>query len=287
VAIWSKEPAAGLAHILARYDRAVWQKGRVIRAGGVVVAAGLVLAACSSGTKSGSAASQTTSTSRPAATSTSTAAPPAADNGEAAKSADEILADAQRATSGASTVHVSGSGASSGTALTIDAVLGHGRGGGTVSVNGATFDTVLDAQEIYLKADAASWSKVLNGNAAVASLLSDKWLKTTASNQDFSDFVSLLDISKFVSSLQPSGTVTKEPPTTLRGVPVIPLKDNGPDGGVLYVAGHGPPYIVAITGGASGDTGTIHFDQYNSATLPPPPAGAVDLNALANQGGSS
>ena len=45
----------------------VWQKGRVIRAGGVIVVAGLVLAACSSGTKSGSAATQTTSTSRPAA----------------------------------------------------------------------------------------------------------------------------------------------------------------------------------------------------------------------------
>ncbi len=264
----------------------VWQKGRVIRAGGVIVVAGLALAACSSGTKSGSAATQTTSTSRPAATSTSTAATPTADNGEAAKSADEILADAQQATSGASSVHVSGSGTSSGTALSIDAVLGHGRGGGTVSVNGATFDTVLDGQEIYLKADAASWSKVLSGNTAVASLLSDKWLKTTASNQDFSDFVSLLDISKFVSSLQPSGTVTKESPTSLGGVPVIPLKDNGPDGGLLYAAAHGPPYIVAINGGASGDRGTIHFDQYNSATLPTAPSGAVDLNALANQGGS-
>ena len=112
------------------------------------------------------------------------------------------------------------------------------------------------------------------------SLLSDKWLKTTASNQDFSDFVSLLDISKFVSSLQPSGTVTKESPTSLGGVPVIPLKDNGPDGGLLYAAAHGPPYIVAINGGASGDRGTIHFDQYNSATLPTAPSGAVDLNAL-------
>jgi hypothetical protein len=283
VVVWSK--SAACSHPRSTIG-CVWQEGRVICAG-IVVGAGLVLAACSSSTKSGTAGTQTTSTSRPAGTTTSTAAAPAADNGEAANSADEILANAQKASNAATSVHVSGSGTSSGTALSVDAILGHGRGGGTVSVNGATFDTVLDGQEIYLKADEASWSKLLNGDTAAASLLSGKWLKTTASNQDFSDFASLLDISKLVSSLQPSGTVTKEPPTTFGGLPVIPLKDNGPDGGLLYVAGHGTPYIVAVSGGRSGDKGAIHFDQYNSATLPAPPSGAVDLNALANQGGSS
>jgi hypothetical protein len=180
-------------------------------------------------------------------------------------------------------VHVNGRGTSGGTSLTIDAVLGHGRGGGTVTANGATFDTVLDGGEIYLKADAPSWSKVLNGETAIASLLAGKWLKTTASNPDFSDFTSLLDISKFVSSLQPSGTIMKESPRTVDGVSVIPLKDNGPNGGSLYAATEGTPYIVAIAGGTSGDHGTIHFDHYNSATLPAAPSGAVDLNALQNQ----
>jgi hypothetical protein len=256
----------------------------------VIVVVGLVLAACGSGKKSATAGTQPTSTSTTVGSSTSTAvattastATTPADNGVAAKSANEILATAQQASSAATSVHVSGSGISSGTSFTIDAVLGHGRGGGTVTANGATLDTVLDTGEIYLKADAASWSKLLSGQSAVAALLSDKWLKTTASNPDFTDFADLLDISKFVSGLQPSGTVTKGSVTTVDGVSVIPLRDNGPDGGFLYVATHGAPYIVAVRGGGGGDRGTIHFDQYNSATIPPPPSGAVDLNALQNE----
>jgi hypothetical protein len=125
----------------------------------------------------------------------------------------------------------------------------------------------------------------LPGKAAVADLLADKWLQTTASNKDFGPLASLLDISQFVSNLQPSGTVTKQAVTTVDGVSVISLKDNGPDGGFMYVASQGTPYIVAISGSGSGDRGTVHFNQYNSATVPSPPSGAVDMNALENQAG--
>jgi hypothetical protein len=183
-------------------------------------------------------------------------------------------------------VHIAGSGKSGGTALSLDVVDGHGKGGGSISVNGETFETVLDGTTIYLRADAASWTKLSSGNAALANLLAGKWLKTTTSNQDFSDFQGLLDISQFVSNLSPSGTVTKGAVTTIGGVSVIPLKDTGSDGGMLYVASTGTPFIVSISGGG-GDQGTLTFDHYNSATLPAVPTGAVDLDALERGSGST
>jgi hypothetical protein len=104
------------------------QVGKVVR---VAVLTGLLaLTACGSARHTGGT-SPAASTPATSATSGSagTTATSTANNGEAAKSADEIVADAQQATGAASSVHVSGSGTSSGTVFSIDAVLGQGRGG--------------------------------------------------------------------------------------------------------------------------------------------------------------
>jgi hypothetical protein len=254
-----------------------------------VLTALLALTACGSAKHTGGAspAGSTPARSAGGGSTGSTTTSTTANNGEAGFTADVILADAQQASGAASSVHVSGTGISSGTPLSIDAVLAPGgHGGGQITDNGATLDIVLDGQVVYIKATAANWSKLSPGiPAAAADLLGDKWLKTTTSNKDFSDLASGLDISQFMSNLQPTGTVTKEPITTFDGVSVIPLKDNS-DGGLLYVASQGTPYIIASTGGTSSDHGVMHFSQYNSATVPSPPSGAVDLNALESQAGT-
>jgi hypothetical protein len=201
-----------------------------------------------------------------------------ANNGEASKSADEILADARQAMGAASSVHVTGRGTPDGTPLSIDAVLSHGRGGGRIILGDETFSLVLDGQIVYIKADAATWSRITYGKVAIADL-AGKWLKTTMSNPAVRQYARLLDISQFASILPPSGTVLKDPVVTVDGVPVIPLSEGQSDGGLLYVAIQGTPHIVAITLGNSGQ-GTMHFSQYNSATVPSPPPGAVGLAGL-------
>ena len=150
-------------------------------------------------------------------------------NGEAIKPASQVLSDTEQASAAASSARISGNITSNGTQIQLQVVDGHNRGGGTVGVNGATFQTVLDGQEVYLKADAATWTK--SANPAVAQLLANRWLKTTTSDQNFSSFAKLLDISQLVTNLKASGTVTKEATTKVDGISVIPLKDNGPQWG--------------------------------------------------------
>lgn len=230
-------------------------------AAGLVAAA--LLAACSSGGGSGATGSSA--------------------SGEAAKSPAQIVKDAQQATGDATSVHIKGAGTSGGTAVRLDIVAGHGRGGGTISESGATFQTVLEGKTVYLQADAATWTKV--SNASVAGLLAGKWIKTSTDNQDFRDVAGLLDISQFVSNFsQPSGTLSKGSVSTVNGVSVVSVTDQGPDGGILYVANSGTPYIVAL-GATGSDHGTMYFEQYGTAKFPPVPTGAIDLNAL--QGKSS
>jgi len=233
-------------------------------AAGAAVAAAVVLAACSSG--GGSSATGSSA------------------SGEAAKSPAQIVQDAQQATGNAASVHIKGAGTSGGTAVRVDIVAGHGRGGGTISESGETFQTVLDGKTVYLQADAATWTKV--SNASVAGLLAGKWIKTTTDNQDFRDLAGLLDISQFVSNFsQPSGTLTKGSVVTVNGVSVVPVTDHGSDGGILYVANSGTPYIIAL-GATGSDRGTIYFDEYGTAKVPPVPTGAIDLNALQTKSSS-
>jgi hypothetical protein len=98
-------------------------------------------------------------------------------------------------------------------------------------------------------------------------------------NSDSSSFTAFLEIPKLVSSLQSSGSLTKEATVTLDGQKVLPVKDNGPNQGRLDVAAIGKPYIVAVQVGGS-KSGTIHFDRYNTGAIPTAPANAIDLNSL-------
>jgi len=204
-------------------------------------------------------------------------------NGEASKPPNQILSDAEQATAAASSVRVSGNITTNGTHIQLEVVDGQNRGGGTVGVNGLIFQTVLDGQEVYLKANAATWTKV--ANASVAQLLANRWIKTTTSNQNFSAFAKLLDISQLATNLKASGTITKEATTKVDGISVVPLKDSGPNQGTLDVAATGTPYVVSVSSGGQ-NQGILHFDDYGSATVPAAPSGAIDLNSLEQGAGT-
>jgi hypothetical protein len=94
-------------------------------------------------------------------------------NGVAAKTADQIVADAQASAAGATSVHVSGA---QGSALVINLSLVAGKGGkGRITANGLTFDMVRIGPTAYFKGDSAFWRQF--GGQAMAQLMGDRWLK--------------------------------------------------------------------------------------------------------------
>lgn len=244
-----------------KYYAAMTKNRRIVPASVLLAAAIVLLAACGSGEGPSSSGS--------------------GGNGEAAKAPAQIVKDAQAATGGAKSVHITGKVNSGGQDVQLDVVADHGRGGGTITLNGLSFQTILDGKTVYLKADRAAWTK--EANASVASLLADKWLKTTTDNQDFAEFATLLDVSQLVSNFTPTGTLNKGKVTSIDGVPAVPVAESGSDGGTMYVENTGTPYIVAIAGPTSG-SGQINFTQYNAAKIPAAPQGAIDLSQL--EGGS-
>jgi hypothetical protein len=206
----------------------------------------------------------------------------AGSSGEAAKTAQQILVDARVATTSATSVRVAGSVGQGASATTLNVVAGHSEGGGLIGVGGATFNVIIHATKVYLKADEATWTK--EANAAVAGLLANRWLQTTTADKDFANFVQLLEVPSLTKGLlSPSGQVVKGKMTTYNGTPAIPLVDKGKSGGTLYVAATGSPYVLGLVGSAS-NPGSIRFTQYNTVKVPAAPSGAVNLNQLENGG---
>ena len=202
-------------------------------------------------------------------------------NGEEKKSPTQIFGDAKAAVLQASSFHIAGQTDQGTEKLSLDVSLSPTRGGGHITLKGATLQLVLSGGELYLKADEASWLK-LTGKAAAAQLLADRWVKVPSTDANYRDLAGLLDSSKFMDNIKPEGQVTKQAVTKVDGKSAIPLSDSG--GGTLYVAATGPAYIVKIvnTGKSSGGTGTVTFDHYGDATIPAVPTGAVDLGAIVN-----
>jgi len=197
-------------------------------------------------------------------------------NGEAGKTADQIIADTRAAVLAASSVHVSGSGLSSGSPLALDLRLVAGKGGkGRITANGVTFDMVRVGPTAYFKAGSKFWSGF--GGGAAAALLENRWLKASASTGKLATFTPLTDIGKLFKALLDShGQLEKIGESTVAGVPVVGVRDKS-QGGTLYVATTGAPYQVAIRKAGKGG---ISFDGWNAPVALKAPANAVDLSGL-------
>jgi hypothetical protein len=196
-------------------------------------------------------------------------------SGESAKSGSQIVKDAQQATMSASSVHVSGSAAATATPLKLDLVAGPGRGGGTITSGSNVLNLILNHQNIYIKADAAT-IRSLTGNAATANADANRWLQTNSTSSAYTGLGKLLDITKLPQSVAFTGVPTKQHATTFAGVAVIPVFDPK-SGGTLYVATSGKPYIIGIKGAPSAGGATLTFDHYGVAKIPAPPPNPLVL----------
>ena len=199
-------------------------------------------------------------------------------NGEASKSASAILADARQAALNAGTVHISGTIHSSSQTIGLDLVMGNGRGGGTMTIQGSKVGVIRAGNSAYIRAGADFFKKVAGGSGAAAGLLANRWLKVPVSTPNYAEVIAFTDLYTFVpQALRPAGTVTKGDKMTVDGQKVIELKSS--KGGSLFVAASGKPYPVEFHyGGAS--SGTLTLSDWGTAKTPAAPKDAVNVSSL-------
>ncbi|HET7571841.1 MAG TPA: hypothetical protein VFJ77_04145 [Gaiellaceae bacterium] len=200
-------------------------------------------------------------------------------NGEASKPPRQVLADARAAAADASAVHVHGTVVSGGTPVGVDLHLDRGKGGkGTVTQSGFEIDLIRIGRTVYLRGSDTFYERTL-GEAAAARLRG-KWLRGSTASGKLSALVPLTDIDKLVrASTSNTDTLRNRGETTYQGRPVVAIEDAA-EKSTLYVAARGKPYVVAIVGNGSGDSGALHFDDWDDAVHLDAPSDALSLSEL-------
>jgi hypothetical protein len=203
-------------------------------------------------------------------------------NGVASKSPRAIVEAAQTAAEAATSAHVVGSIARAGGSETFDIEILAGKGAhGSVSVEGATFAVIEDAGTVYLKGNAAFYTRV--GGRKAGELLHGKWLRAPASGAKFAPLLRLTDLHGLVSSsLAGHAGLRSLGASVVNGTRVVGVTDAAL-GETVYVATNGKPYPVEITKSGSGG-GVVSFGAWNAPVALVPPARAIDISALQPHG---
>ncbi|MFJ9037040.1 hypothetical protein ACIRF8_10705 [Streptomyces sp. NPDC102406] len=211
----------------------------------------------------------------------------------AGKSADEIAADAVKATQEADSMHMKGTvrqSGSSGAAVTVDLSVDQRKNcDGTISNGGASADVRHTNATLYLRGDEKYWRNALKGQPGggkVVPKVADKWVKTPA---DDSMTQGLCDKQGLVSSMDENKSerkgMKKGATTTVNGTEAIRLtkKKAGGETLTLYVATEGKPYILRTTSTGGKEPSTATFSDYGKPVHPQEPAAGetVDLKELA------
>jgi hypothetical protein len=201
-----------------------------------------------------------------------------AGNGEASKPANQVLADAKKAATKATSLHVAGHIKSGGTPITLDLTIARGKGAtGKMSTNGLGFDLVRIGSTVYIRGSDAFYRKF--AGSAVAQLLKGKWLKASATTGQLSSLAPLTNAGALFTQIASGhGKLQNDGTTTYSGQQVVEIKDVS-DSSKLYVSATGTPYPVAIVGGKK-ETGTLAFDHWNQPVSLQAPQGAIDISQL-------
>ena len=181
----------------------------------------------------------------------------AGDNGVAAKSAEEILAEASTALKAAQSVHLKGTLKEDDRAVSVDLRLGRDAAQGSIVYGpDASVELIKTGGKLYQSASTIAGPQ--------------PWEIVPASEQDSTG--ALLDLGRIADDmLEADGTLNKGATTTVAGQPAIAVQDTD---SVLYVATTGTPYPLRVAGSASEDS-ALDFLDYNTpvAVTPPKDAG--------------
>jgi hypothetical protein len=199
-------------------------------------------------------------------------------NGVADLTPTQIIAQMKEAVSTAKSVHITGSGTTGGTKLSLDLQLQKGTGGsGHIEINGYGFDIVRIGDKLYFKAD----EKALDhfAGSVAAKLLAGRWFEVPAGSSGFGSFTPFTDLQKLMNQiLTASGRVEKGDETKVDGQPAIALTD-AKNGGTLYVATTGPAYPLELKPGKN-KSGKISFTDWDQPTTLTAPKNALDYAKL-------
>ena len=192
--------------------------------------------------------------------------------------ATQIIAQMKKDVSSAKSVHITGSGTSGNTQLSLDLRLERGTGGsGHIEIGGYGFDIVRIDNKLYFKADKAALNHF--AGAVVARLLAGKWFVVPAGSSGFGSFTPFTDLQKLMNQiLTASGRVEKGEETKVGDQPAITLTDTK-NGGTLYVATTGPAYPLQLKPGKN-RTGTISFTDWDQPVTLTAPKDALDYKKL-------
>lgn len=200
---------------------------------------------------------------------------PSSTSAEVSKPGAQVLKDAQRAASFASSVHAAGHGVQAGQTITLDLSITSGSGAvGKFTLFGGTVELIRIGDKLYLRGDRPFW-KHFGGNGVKVGLLANRWVVAPASASTFSGFTRLMSMAGFTSQFAVQGKVVNDGVKTYNGLKVIALRDPA-ENGTLYVRALGKPYPVALVGGKS--SATLTFDHWNRpVTLPKPPKNPLSV----------
>jgi hypothetical protein len=198
-------------------------------------------------------------------------------NGEASKPASQVLADAKKAATNASSAHVSGDIRSNGTPITLDLTTARAKGAkGSMSTNGLKFDLIRIGDTLYIRGSDEFLKRF--AGAAVAQLLHDKWLKASATHGRLRSLAPLTNLGALFAGISSQhGKLVNDGKTTYKGAEVVAIRDTS-DNSKLYVAATGKPYPVALIGGKKDQSGTITFDDWNKSVSLSAPSSAIDIS---------
>jgi hypothetical protein len=201
-------------------------------------------------------------------------------NGVANESPSQILQATLSALRSAHSVHIKGTVGTGSGQITIDAdSFSNGDVNGTVGQGGVSAQVIKIGGTDYLKGPASFWQTAGGTTAGVAALLSGRWI-STPDGSAAPGIGNTFTMSALAASLsQDNGTITKGSTGTVNGQPAISITSS--NGGTLWIATTGTPYILEATGGGSGsNSGELTFTNWDQGTLPTPPAGAVPASSI-------
>jgi hypothetical protein len=198
------------------------------------------------------------------------AAPPAADS----LTAPQLVTEAQRALSQASSVHVGGMYRENNKPVLVDmTILTGDKATGKVVADGSTVELRRLGDQLFVRGD----DKFLDALGPKAKATKGKWLVGPVAQAD-KGLAQLTDLQRFAATLSPGkGTLTKEAVRSLNGQKAVSVRSS--TGARLWVADTGPAFPLRVERiGAA--TGFIDYGKYNAKVDVPAPTPTVPLASV-------
>ncbi len=202
---------------------------------------------------------------------------------EAAKSAAQILTDAQQATRGVTTFRLAGAIKQASQSLGVNLHFDGTSGAyGSITYGGVSFRIVRIGTAVYFKAPAAFYTKV-GSSTQIARMIAGRWIKARASGAGFKRFANFTSGTQFfvgiLGSAASAGMVKLPGVRMIDGTPAVGLSDPK-NGSKLYIALQGPALPVRIEGpGATGSMDIAGYGQPVTLVVPPRALKFSDIKA--------